>query len=112
MEFRETFHQLLDLCSGSGGFSCGHHPGRCQRGQFLSQAFYDIHYAVEEGLATDRFQLMADTVRRALAVRGIDDYQLWVDQQFVYLEMRYGSDIFATCFDGTSSPWVAPSRKG
>ena len=58
----------------------------------MSQAFYDIHYAVEEGLATGRFQLMADTVRRALAVRGIDDYQLWVDQQFVYLEMHYGSE--------------------
>ncbi len=91
VEFRETFHQLLDLAV-EAGVSPAAIILEDTRGPVLSQAFYDIHYAVEEGLATGRFQLMADTVRRALAVRGIDDYQLWVDQQFVYLEMHYGSE--------------------
>lgn len=62
------------------------------RGPILSQALYAIHYSVEEGIATGHFQLMAGTVSEELARRDIEDFKIWVEPGFVYLEMHYGPE--------------------
>lgn len=62
------------------------------RGPILSQALYDIHYSVEEGIATGQFQRMATVVQDELASHNIENYQIWVEQECVYVEMHYGSE--------------------
>ena len=90
-ELRETYPRILDLAARTG-VSFDDISIQDDRGPVLSQTIYDIHYAIEEGIATGRFQLMADAVKDELAARGIDDYELWVDSEFIYLEMHYGPE--------------------
>ena len=62
------------------------------RGPILSQALYAIHYSIAEGIATGQFHRMANTVEDKLASYDIENYQIWVEQECVYLEMHYGSE--------------------
>ena len=111
-ELREAYRKILNLAA-EAGISFDAISIRDDRGPILSQTLYDIHYAIEEGIATGRFQLMADSVEDELAARGIDDYELWVDSQFVYLEMNYGPEHLYQVFPrGDFQLRGAPSRKG
>ncbi|NLJ26152.1 MAG: hypothetical protein GX354_12155 [Firmicutes bacterium] len=62
------------------------------RGPILSQALYDIHYSVAEGIATGEFHRMATIVQDELANHSVERYQIWVERECVYVEMHYGSE--------------------
>lgn len=88
---QETYGQILNLAA-EAGISLDAVSILDTRGPILSQTLYEIHYAIQEGIATGRFQHMADAVAQGLAHRGIDNYQLWVDNELIYLEMHYGPE--------------------
>ena len=89
-DLRETHGLVLNLAV-EAGISLDAISIDDDRGPVLSRTLYDIHYAIEEGIATGRFQLMADNVRDELTARGIDG-ELWVGSEFIYLEMHYGPE--------------------
>jgi len=88
---RHSYEEILKLSR-----QAGIQPERITiidaRGPVLSQALYAIHYSVAEGIATGQFRSMASAVEDELAHRDIVDYEIWVEEEFVYLEMHYGPE--------------------
>ncbi|NMB45562.1 MAG: hypothetical protein GX998_04035 [Firmicutes bacterium] len=83
------------------------------RGPILSEALYAIHYAVEEGIATGRFQLMVNSVENELAHRGIEDYEIWVGPQFVCLAMHHGPEhLYQVFARNHAMAWKSVEREG
>ena len=62
------------------------------RGSFLYQALYDIHYAIAQGITVGDFPQMARDIRGLLDAQGIEKWEIWVEKEYVYLEMHHGSE--------------------
>ena len=88
---KSTYDELLVLAK-----QAGIPPHRItlqdDRGPILSHVLYNIHYAIAQGIATGQFQSMAQAVQGELVTHGIENGEIWVDKEFVYLEMHYGSE--------------------
>ncbi|MBX6377424.1 MAG: hypothetical protein IRY95_02650 [Clostridia bacterium] len=63
---------------------------RDRRDPALVDAFYRLHYAVEEAIATGRFTVLADNLSKEGARLGLDRTAAWVDERFVYLQLHRG----------------------
>ena len=96
-DFKETHDQMVRL-GKEAGISPERISIRDTRGPILSEALYAVHYSVAEGIATGHFQLMAKTVEDELARRNIEDFEIWVGQGFLYLEMHSGPEYLYQVF--------------
>lgn len=54
----------------------------------LEEAYYRLHYYLQEALATGRFSTMAREVERETA--GLDRHRLYVDQRYIFLQLHRG----------------------
>ncbi|NMB26082.1 MAG: hypothetical protein GX986_11175 [Firmicutes bacterium] len=88
---KSTYDRLLGLAK-----KAGIPPHRIilqdNRGPILSQALYDIHYAIARGITVGEFPSMAMDVEAILDAQGIENREIWVEKEFVYLEMHYGTE--------------------
>ena len=57
------------------------------RTPWLSEAYYRLHYGLQEGNATGRFTRMAETVQRGATTMGLQRYRLYVDKDRIYLAL-------------------------
>lgn len=90
-DLKSSYSQILRLAK-QVGLSPERITIQDDRGPILSQALYDIHYSVAEGIATGQFRQMAAIVEEELVHHNIENYQIWVEQECVYVEMHYGSE--------------------
>ncbi|NLJ85102.1 MAG: hypothetical protein GX322_01560 [Firmicutes bacterium] len=99
---KATYDEILVLARQSGILPHSIEL-RDARGPVLAEALYSIHYAIAEGIATGEFQPMAQVVQAKLAALGVSEWELWVEKEFVYLEMHHGSEHLCQVFsrDGT-----------
>jgi len=53
----------------------------------LQSAFHDIHYSLQESLSTGEFTQMAVDVENRLARLAIEDFEVYVDRDYIYLTL-------------------------
>ncbi len=54
----------------------------------LDKVYYDMHYAIYEGMLTSRFVEMEKNVKEIAANHNISDYIIWVDDNAVFLQLE------------------------
>lgn len=65
------------------------------RDQNLSDALYEMHYSIREGLTRGNFTAMSADVERIAKARGIETHVVWVDDHRLYLQLRHeGSALY------------------
>jgi len=63
-----------------------------RRSPALEDAYYNIHFDVQQAIATGGFAQMADNVGKKMKALGIEKYRVFVDSDDVYVQMQQGSD--------------------
>lgn len=89
-DFRTTYQQLEGLVQGAFGEGAGRVMLRDNRTGRLSQALYEINFAVQEGLATGRFTEMRKAVEGEAKRLKLSRPYLWAEDDRVYLGLRDG----------------------
>lgn len=58
------------------------------RDEELVKTYSRMNFAVEEGIATGRFTKMAGSLQKAAREAGLDRFDVWVDEDRVYLSLE------------------------
>jgi len=58
----------------------------------LEEAYYNIHFDVQEAIATGGFARMADAVSKKVKAMGLDRYRIFVGPMSVYVQLHQGGD--------------------
>lgn len=85
----ETYQKIekkLSLTLGEGNYSIS----LCQTDDdFLSQVYHHIHFTLYEGERLGNYSQMIEGINDRLSTfDGILSYQLWVDQERIYLQLN------------------------
>lgn len=54
----------------------------------LDKVYYDMHYAIYEGMLTNRFVEMEKNIKEIAAQHEVTEYKLWVDSNAVFLQLE------------------------
>ncbi len=54
----------------------------------LDKVYYDMHYAIYEGMSTNRFVEMEKKVKEIAVNHNINNYKLWIDSNAVFLQLE------------------------
>lgn len=60
----------------------------------LEEIYYQIHYAIHEGINTGKFLEMKENVEEIVSNVEIDNYRLWIDNDAVYLQLDKNNSSF------------------
>lgn len=56
----------------------------------LDQVYYQLQYALFEGMATSQFVTMEKNISRIVKANQLADYKLWIDHQALFLQLDDG----------------------
>ncbi|NLM96694.1 MAG: hypothetical protein GX175_03620 [Halanaerobiaceae bacterium] len=60
----------------------------------LEDVYHRIHFAIYEGIYTNKYLEMERNVKEIAANEGIKDYKLWVDNDAVYIQLNKNNKSF------------------
>lgn len=63
-------------------------------GSELSESYYQLHFALYEGINTGRFLEMKKNIDDILSTEDLASYRVWVDEKAVYLQLDKDNDSF------------------
>jgi len=55
--------------------------------QHLEKIYHDIHFALYEGISSSEFTVMKDNIDEIINNKQLSEYNLWVDNEKVYLQL-------------------------
>lgn len=72
----------------------------------LEKVLHEMHFDIQEAIATGRFSAMAETIKNKAANYGVQE-QVYIDAQNVYLQLTKGeADLYAVIPRSTSDSGV------
>lgn len=84
----EVYPQVETMAQAALGASMERIVIEDERNAVLSQAFYQIHFAIREGATTGKFTDMADVVDHTLRQHPISDHRVTVGDRHVFVALR------------------------
>ncbi|NLK08125.1 MAG: hypothetical protein GX316_05430 [Firmicutes bacterium] len=99
---KSTYDKILVLAKT---FGIPHHriELKDERGPVLSAALYDIHYYIAWGMAVGDFPAMVAAVNTVLDAEDITQHEIWVDKEFIFLEMHWEQEHLYQVFSRDST---------
>lgn len=75
----------------------------------LERAYYQAHFYIAETIATGRFSTIPSSMTRLSREMGLDDWQVWIGRDRVYLKLASGGHRLYEVFDRNASGLVSPN---
>ncbi|HHY37858.1 MAG TPA: hypothetical protein GX507_02910 [Clostridia bacterium] len=75
----------------------------------LAHAYYLAHFYIAESIATGRFSSIPSNMARLSKEMGLDDWQVWIGSNRVYLKMRANGHHLYEVFDRNVAASMRPN---
>lgn len=80
--------------------------------QEMEDLYQDMHFAIYEGIASGKFTAMSTQLKEIATTERVDDYQIQVDNDNVYLKVVADGEIFCTIIPRQSDRLVYMNSEG
>ncbi|MDP2857368.1 MAG: hypothetical protein Q8P50_05245 [Bacillota bacterium] len=107
-DFHETYSSLVRRVSEIVGKREYELDILDHRDDQLEMAYYQMHYDIQEAIATGGFSRMASALEQHSRDLGLSGAKVFVDQRAVYLQLQSGSNYLYAVFPRT--PGGVPSE--
>ena len=87
VDFYHLYQEIDKIAADNLGVKKGKIIIQNEGSNKLNQVYYQLQYALFEGLATSEFVDMEKNIREIVTVNNLADYKLWIDNQAVYLQL-------------------------
>jgi hypothetical protein len=89
-------HYVVSQCGAEAfGKRFGGVVIRDDRSAELAETYYQMHFHIQQGIATGQFTQMAVGLAQIAKQEQLDDYRVYVDTEYVYLQLsKDGSTLF------------------
>lgn len=88
INFHETYKKIRKITNDKLGNETGKIIIKNDNIEKLENVFYELHYAIYEGIATNKFVMMNENVKNITDKNNINDFKLWIDNDAVYLQLN------------------------
>ena len=86
----ESYPEVEALARAAFGRALGRVIPVDRRSEELADAYYDVHFLVQEGISTGRFSEMASLIAERLRGLGVERHRVFVGDRFVYVHLYDG----------------------
>lgn len=74
-----------------------------RRNPALEEAYYSIHFDLQQAISTGGFSAMAAAIRERAPGLGVDRHRVYVDGEFIFVQLHAGSDYLYEILSRTGS---------
>lgn len=83
-----------------------------QISQELEDLYQEMHFAIYEGIASGKFTMMSTQLKEIATTEQVDDYQIQVDNNNVYLKVVADGEVFSKIIPRQSERLVYMNSEG
>lgn len=107
VRLEEAYGSLEELARTNLGSAFGGLVIEDRRSAELEEAYYHVHFAVQEGISTGHFNRMAEVIEGRLAEMGISGHRVYVADEYVFVQLHDGG---AYLYEAVPRPQLVAAR--